>query len=160
VTDPVIGIDPGLTGGVALVLGDALVDVWPMPVTILDGARIIDAAELARIVNDAGPVRMVVVERLHGLGPGIGKRSAWSLAWSAATIRTTLTLLERPVSTVSAADWRKAAAVRLPNGATARERKLASIARARELWPAERTWRASDDGLAEAALMAWGWGRG
>lgn len=158
-TDPVLGIDPGLTGGLALVRADELIDRWPMPTETIDGRTVIDAHGLAGIILACGPVRMVVVERLHGLGPGIGKASAWSLAWSAATIRTTLALLERPTSTVTPAEWRKAADIRIPNGSTAKQRKLASLSRARSLWPTER-WRASDDGIAEAALMAWGWGRG
>ncbi len=40
----------------------------------------------------------------------------------------------------------------------AKERKQAALARARSLWP-ERTWRAGDDGVADAALIAWTWGR-
>lgn len=155
---PVIGIDPGVKGGLAVVDGDTLVDAWPLPTRLVDGRKGIDGARLADLVTAIGPVRMVVVERIPGLGPGIGKQSAMSVGWSLGTIHTVLAILQRPTSTVLPADWQKAASVLWPKGAKAAERKRAELDRARSLWP-HRTWRAADSGMADAALMAWGWGR-
>lgn len=158
-TGRVVGIDPGLLGAVAVVDGDELVAVHPMPTTLLDGRTVTDGRGLCDLLVAIGQVRMVVVERIPGLGPGIGKSSAMSLGWSLGVIHGVLGATARPTSTVTPAEWRRAARIVTPQGSSSDGLKRLSLARAGQLWP-DRRWRRRDDGIAEAALMAWGWNRG
>lgn len=159
-TGRVVGIDPGLLGAVAVVDGDDLVAVHPMPTTLLDGRTVTDGRALGDVLAEIGQVRMVVVERIPGLGPGIGKSSAMSLGWSLGVIHGVLGVMARPTSTVTPAEWRRAAKIVTPQRSTGGDAlKRLSLARAGQLWP-DRRWRRRDDGIAEAALMAWGWARG
>jgi hypothetical protein len=155
----VVGIDPGLTGGIVALDGITILQHWPMPTELVDGHKVIDARDLAQILIDIGRVEMVVVERLAGLGPGLSKRSAWSLGDSVGTIRATVRVLERPMSTIPPRTWQRAVGLSWPPKTPARARKLAALDRARALWPGHE-WRFSDDGIADAALIAHAWQRG
>ncbi len=155
----VVGIDPGLTGGIVALEGMTIVGRWPMPTELVDGHKVIDAAKLASILVDIGRVEMVVVERLAGLGPGISKRAAWSLGDSVGTIRATVRVLERPMSTIPSKTWQKTVGVVMPVKATSTQRKAATVDRARTLWPGD-TWLTKDNGMADAALIAHAWQRG
>jgi hypothetical protein len=158
-TVTVVGIDPGLAGGIVALDGMTIVGRWPMPTELVDGHRVIDAPELARILIDIGRVEMVVVERLAGLGPGLSKRSAWSLGDSVGTIRATVRVLERPMSTIPPRTWQQTVGVVMPAKATSAQRKAATVDRARALWPGFE-WLTKDNGQADAALIGHAWQRG
>jgi hypothetical protein len=157
VTRAILGVDPGVSGGIALVDTDTLVDAWSMPTTTEGSKTVVDAHALAELLVQIGPVRMVVVEALHGPHPRDGKIGIWSLARALGTVHGVVATLGRPLSTVPPKEWQRRAGI----GADLRDkaRKDACLARARQLWPQVR-WRQVDSGRADAALIAWTWTRG
>lgn len=143
----VIGIDPGLTGALALLGPDGL-DVRDMPV--INGR--VDALELAVILTAWGRVELVVLEE-SSVRPVESNRSSHTAGINWGTIHTACVVLERPCRIIRPQTWTKALEV----GAD----KDAHRAAARRLYPdhADLFARKKDDGRADAALIAW-WARG
>jgi len=151
------GIDPGLTGASAVLASDgSLVAVDDLPV-IRDGKLAwIDAdALLSRLLEVRGgrPMR-AIVERVHAM-PRNGSQAAFSQGATLGSILATLQLARASIELVTPQSWKRAAGL-LPSRpeATDRERKSASLDRARLLFPAAPLDRVKDHGRAEAILIA------
>ena len=63
----VLGVAPGITGALALYDADGSLDVADMPVSVVEGRRVVDERALARLVGDWAP-RIAEVR----LAPGAG----------------------------------------------------------------------------------------
>lgn len=154
----VIGIDPGVTGAIAIRM--------PHETRILDmptyevkrgkrQVREVNAAQLARDLEGAvGSVEFfdragvhAYVERV-GAMPGQGVASMFAFGKSVGIVEGILAALEIPYTLVAASVWTRAVGV---NGGKDGARK-----RAAELFPSQTGWftRSKDDGRADAMLIA------
>jgi crossover junction endodeoxyribonuclease RuvC len=150
----VIGIDPGISGAIAVFEDGVLHRLIDMPTLELDSGktkkRHISAAGLATILNvfisDADC--HVVTEKVTAR-PGQGVTSMFNFGRSAGIIEGVVAALQIPNTYVTPAAWTKA--VSRAAG------KDASRMRAMELFPskADLFKRAKDDGRADAALIAY-----
>jgi crossover junction endodeoxyribonuclease RuvC len=149
----VIGIDPGISGAIAVFRDGKLESVVDMPtVEIASGKTIkrhISAATLRNILElDMYQFSHVVIEKV-GAMPGQGVTSMFNFGRSAGIIEGVVAALRMPHTYVTPAAWTKA--VGRPAG------KDASRMRAMELFPAKADLfkRAKDDGRSDAALIAY-----
>jgi crossover junction endodeoxyribonuclease RuvC len=150
----ILGIDPGVGGGLAQLSGGQVVAVWPMPVfNVTKTKRRTDPDGLANLVRGLAPDHAFV--ELVGSRPGEGHAGAFSFGKSAGVIEGVLAGLGVARTLVTPAQWKFA--LRVPAD------KHGARARASQLFPAASTlWTlAKDDGKAEAALIAlWGYRNG
>ena len=147
----VIGIDPGISGAIAVFEDGKLVNVIDMPTLEVDSGktkkRHISAVSLCNYLTVFSNAH-VVIEKV-GAMPGQGVSSMFNFGRSAGIIEGVVAALQRPYTYVTPAAWTKAV------GRAAG--KDASRMRAMELFPnrAELFKRAKDDGRADAALIAY-----
>ena len=149
----VIGIDPGISGAVAVFEDGVLMSIVDMPtVEVASGKsmkRHISAAGLRYILEmDMYQKAHVVIEKV-GAMPSQGVTSMFNFGRSAGIIEGVVAALRMPYTYVTPAAWTKAV------GRAAG--KDASRMRAMELFPskADLFKRAKDDGRADAALIAY-----
>lgn len=144
----VLGIDPGLTGALALLNDEGqLVEVQDLPV--MSGQ--IDGYQLKGMIAALAPDH-AVVELLHAM-PSNGSRAAFSQGDSWGAIRTAIQCARIPHTTVTPSKWKQR--LGLTRGATDKERKEISRRRAIELYPGFGFFdRKKDHNRAEAALIA------
>jgi len=154
-TRTVVGIDPGVTGALAVLRqvdgAWTVMAVYDLPVKqerTSSGKvrRHIDPVALYALLGGLGPIDQVVVERLNA-PPGISGVAAFSLGATAATIGTVLALLCLGVKMVSPSTWKRAMDVP----------KCKESARqfATERFGTSEYWRRKmDHNRAEAALLA------
>ena len=152
----VIGIDPGISGAIAIFENGQLDTILDMPtLKIASGKTMkshISAIGLVRILDTWTLVSdgqaHIVIEKV-GAMPGQGVTSMFNFGRSAGIIEGVVAALQRPYTYVTPAAWTKAV------GRAAG--KDASRMRAMELFPtrAELFKRAKDDGRADAALIAY-----
>lgn len=155
----VIGIDPGLSGALAVVVGkpkqaikvEGMHDLPTVAETTSSGKtrRRIDPVKLRDLLIDIGPVDKIIVERLVA-PPGISAMSGYSMGATAATIATVLRLLELDFQLVSANVWKRG--LDLPSD------KEAARQWACRYFEDDRWWkRKMDHNRAEAACLGvWG----
>jgi crossover junction endodeoxyribonuclease RuvC len=147
-----IGIDPGVTGGIAILEGDVLLAVDPLPTRArLHGSGMqIDGAELRSWIMEhrQGHPCVAILEAVSSR-PGQGVRSVFNFGHCLGTIEGVLSALGVPYQLVNPSAWKRRA------GLTGKD-KATSRSLAMQLFPdhAERFKRVKDDGLAEAALIA------
>jgi crossover junction endodeoxyribonuclease RuvC len=152
----VIGIDPGISGAIAIFEDGQLDTILDMPtLKIASGKTMkshISAIGLVRILETWTLVSdgqaHIVIEKV-GAMPGQGVTSMFNFGRSAGIIEGVVAALQIPHTYVAPATWTKAV------GRAAG--KDASRMRAMELFPskAELFKRAKDDGRADAALIAY-----
>lgn len=148
----ILGLDPGLDGGVAL-LADGNLLLRVMPVRQEGGKRRVDAERLAELLRSWKPDE-AVLERV-GAMPGQGVSSMFTFGKCVGTVVGVLAALQIPVVEVQPRVWQRAVLGSVPAGSP----KERALLRARELWPAE-SWLATPrsrkphDGLVDAALLA------
>jgi len=153
----VCGIDPGLSGAIALIAAEGepnAATVFDMPVFLLSRAgrnkREIDAYGLARLLAEHYPIGHAFVEQV-GARPGQGTSSMFAFGKAVGIVIGILAANGIPTTAVSPHEWKKT--LRVPAD------KDGARARASQLLPAAaHQWgRAKDSGRAEAALIAlWG----
>lgn len=142
----VVGIDPGITGGIALIHDAELVEVVDMPVL----SDRVSGHGIASLLAAWGAVDGVVVESVAAF-PKNGSIGNFKLGVSFGVVLGVLNVLERRIILVRPAAWTKDLRV----GAD----KSLHRQRATERFPshAERFARVKDDGRADAVLLAeWG----
>jgi crossover junction endodeoxyribonuclease RuvC len=151
----IIGIDPGLSGAVAIINGTDSLIVIDMPTMTVErngkAKRQVSASELADIFSPYDSSKChVYVEKVSAMA-GQGVTSVFSFGRSFGMIEGILAAFKLPVTYVAPATWVKA----VGRG----QGKDASRARAMELFPNNQSdfklkkW----DGRADAALIAY-WG--
>lgn len=154
-TTPILAIDPGLTGALAVYDGKHL-NVMDMPTYTVRGKTRVNLHELAANVCALDLVRTAVVEHV-GAMPKQGVGSAFNFGFTTGAIHGILAALGFETHTVPPAQWRFGVGLNRVDGADHKARKSSSRARAIELFPeyAHLFARVKDDGRADAALMAW-----
>lgn len=139
----IVGIDPGITGGIACLEAGKLTGLVTMPVA--DGwCSGYDLQDILRLLHPD----IVVVEKTQAM-PKNGSIASFSLGMNTGIIYGVVETLGYPLTKMRPIDWKRA------NGLVGKDKK-ASRALATELWP---EWKASfklvkNDGVAEAALIA------
>lgn len=147
----VLGCDPGLSGGLALLSEDGLL-LEPMP--ILPGEkRQLDDLRIVGLIGVWAP-RHAVLEYPHAR-QGIGVVASISLGASYGVLRGILAALAIPYTEVRPQAWQKAVIGPFPKG----ESKVAAMRRCQQLWPGMDFGRTPacktmDSGLCDAALLA------
>jgi len=144
-----IGIDPGVTGAVAVLEPDGpLRTFFDLPVirdhalAWIDGDRLLSALLKAKGSDTA----RVIIERAAAR-PGQGVRSAFTFGLVLGSILATVQALRLPIELVTPAQWKRA--LGLPAD------KRAALDRARLLFPAADLSHARYHGRAEALLIAY-----
>ena len=141
----ILGIDPGITGGLALLCGDGLLAV-AMPVLTLNGKNEINLAELRSILGQWAPTH-AWLEKQQAM-PRQGATSSFPTGQNYGDLRGFLTASLIPWREVRPAVWKRTMGVPAD--------KAAAIAFATRMYPAySHLWSMKkDDGIAEAALIA------
>ena len=144
----IVGVDPGLTGSIAL-LDDDNTRVYDMPRGV-DG---VDGAFVYRLLAKWEPAE-VYIERTHAM-PMNGSKATYSLGDTNGCLRTAVHVLRIPLIWVPPRQWQSQFS--LAGGSyTDQARKDRSRWRAQELFPAlaDQLARAKDHNRAEALLIA------
>lgn len=144
----IIGIDPGISGAIAMLIDNELMIVSDMPVLKPGKKTIIDARELASLLDsdyDGNPVH-VVIENVASR-PNQGVSSMFSLGHSAGMIEGVVAALGYPYSMIAPAKWKRKA------GLLGKD-KEASRALAKRLYPDADLRYKKHHGRAEAILIA------
>lgn len=143
----ILGIDPGLSGALALLDVDGSLEVVDMP-TLQLKKRVIDEYALARIIDDwAGRVREVWLEQV-ATRPGEGAVGAFTFGRGYGLLRGICAANFLTIIDVTPQTWKRA--LRVPaekDGARAAASRV--FPRHAGMWA-----RVKDDGRAEAALIA------
>lgn len=146
----VIGIDPGVSGAIAVVHTKA-VACFDMPTIEVRGKRHVSAAGIRKILQhavDDSPlgIEAVVLEHVQGV-QGTGATSAFSFGRSFGLVEGVVAAMELPLVLVRPQLWTKALCVSRDKGA----HRQAAV----NLWPkqADAFARVKDDGRADAALL-------
>jgi len=144
----IVGIDPGVTGALALIDGDD-VRVYDMP-RDTDG---IAGVTVYRLISKWDPAE-VYIERTHAM-PMNGSKATYSLGDTNGSLRTAVHILRIPLIWVPSLKWQNEFSLRKP-GLTDAERKNRSRWRAQELFPtlADQLMRIKHHNRAEALLIA------
>lgn len=155
----IYGIDPGLSGAIAVLANGELMDVQDLPVVAVSGGtvkRALDPAALAALLR--GWRAQIGVDAEHAAiefvaaRPGQGVAGVFSLGHTAGAIAGVVATLGIPSQLVTPMKWKRALGVSSD--------KTDARAAASRLFPshAGRWARVRDDGRAEAALIAfWAW---
>lgn len=142
-TPCILGVDPGLSGGVAFYFPTHphLISVEDMPTA----AGAVDAAMLADRIRQFGPT-LAIIEQV-GARPGQGVSSTFRFGSSYGAVLGVVAALGIPAHLVAPGRWKRH--FRLSSD------KEEARALAIRLWPSSRHFsRKKDDGRAEAALVA------
>jgi len=141
----ILGIDPGLDGGLAIIDGSAIELLETIPTQTKSGfiKRQVDAEKLSNILR----VYPDLVCYLEGVAsrPGQGVASVFSFGDTYGAIRGVLGALNIPVYTVSPSKWKKALEV---------SSKEDSLKASKDLFPSVQ-FKKKDHNIAEALLIAY-----
>ncbi len=157
-----VGIDPGLTGALALYApqvhvpftgSQPMVEVYDTPLVEVNGKRTLNLwsiAEMLKTWSREWDIRQVVVEKVNAM-PGQGVTSVFSFGFSAGSAQQAVASAGLPLTLIHPATWKAMYGLR-----GGRENKDASRAKASQLLPTfANLWsRKKDDGRAEAVLLA------
>jgi crossover junction endodeoxyribonuclease RuvC len=140
----VLGVDPGLSGGLALIGRQTGNLLWaePMPV-IRNAVATVDVAQLGHLLRGCHEI-FAYVERAQAM-PRQGVSSAFNYGVVFGSILTALADLGIGYELVAPAKWKR--------DMNLSRDKAASLDRVRQLYPTLALKR-SEDGLAEAVLIA------
>jgi crossover junction endodeoxyribonuclease RuvC len=147
----VVGIDPGLSGAIAFLEGDRLLNVDDLPTVEVrhgKGSRKELSAALLHdmLIHTEIRIGKAVVEDVNAFG--MGRTSAFRFGVNVGTILSVLACCGIRTETVTPGKWKKAMGL----GSD----KALSRSAAIKLWPDQSDYfrRVKDDGRAEAALLA------
>lgn len=144
----ILGIDPGLSGALALYDIDGSLEVVDMPTLQLKTKRVIDEYALARVIDDwSSRVREVWLEQV-GVRPGEGAVGAFTFGRGYGALRGICAANFLTIVDVTPATWKAALKVRGDKDES-RLRASALFPRHGALWSLKK-----HDGRAEAALIA------
>jgi len=140
----VVGIDPGITGAIALIEHGTLSWVYDMDVS----AGEIDAFGLFDLIDGVKPLDMIFLEETHAM-PKTGSQGNFSQGFSKGTIISAMAIAGQPLTRVAPSTWKTKMGLR-------GKPKDFSLRLARELWPdhANDFRLVKHHNRAEAALIA------
>lgn len=156
-----IGVDVGITGAIAFLNTDGqFVAVHDLPVCVYGKSKWIDPMALLAIVRETrdahgfrgtSPAR-AFVEQTHAM-PKLGTVAANSKGMTFGSTVAALQIAGVSLELVTPQKWKASLGLLLP-GSSDREKKEASLTRARMLFPSADLDRKKDHGRAEALLIA------
>jgi crossover junction endodeoxyribonuclease RuvC len=140
----ILGIDPGLDGGISIINGNSIELLETIPTEPKGGfiKRQVDAQKLSNILR-VYPISVCYLERVASR-PGQGVGSVFSFGDTYGTIRGVLGALNIPTYTVAPQTWKKQLKI------SSKEDSLKAI---KELYPLLKM-RKKDHNIAEALLLA------
>ena len=140
----ILGIDPGLDGGIALLEGNAIALLETIPTEPKGGfiKRQVDAQKLSNILR-VYPISVCYLERVASR-PGQGVGSVFSFGDTYGAIRGVLGALNIPTYTIAPQTWKKELKI------SSKDDSLKAI---KELYPLLKM-RKKDHNIAEALLLA------
>lgn len=143
-----IGIDPGITGAVAILADDlSLVDLFDMPIMALSkGKNQVNASGLATILKVDSQPSTAYLEAVSAM-PGQGVSSMFSFGTSYGIVQGVLAALSIPVVLVRPQVWKTRA------GLKGKDKDMARTLAIR-LYPTADLSRRKDIGRADALLIA------
>jgi len=167
----VLAVDPGLSGACAVLDHNGIRALFDLPTMRDDSVgedamvqRKIDARAFTRMVLAACPIGTSVFSVLEKVGAVGGKKNRTSaqiaLVRAAATVETVLECLNWSPNYAAPQTWKKGFGLVQPRGLspdekqTDTERKRASLAVARDLYPGAELHLAKHHNRAEAVLLA------
>lgn len=103
----ILGIDPGLSGAIALIDAGQYVECWDMP-TMGRGTgnkQQINAAQVAKILRECPPCQAFI--ELVGAMPGQGVSSMFNFGKAAGAVMGALAALQFPMMEVTPQRWKK-----------------------------------------------------
>lgn len=155
-----VGVDNGLSGGLAAYSDTGILTVAPMPIITMStktGHK--NEYDIPAIIqwfsSLTEPVRMVVLEKAHAF-PGMSAQSTFANGRNVGIMEGILAALKLPYVVVHSKTWQK----KVFEGIRHDDTKQASILVAQRLFPgisflpSDRSKKASD-GMTDAALMAY-----
>ena len=107
----IIGIDPGLSGAIAIMKNNKVLDIFEMPV-MTEGKknkRQLNSAQLVKLIKDnieANEEVSVVVEQVNAM-PGQGVTSMFNFGQTFGSIKGICAALELPIFFVRPSKWKK-----------------------------------------------------
>lgn len=143
----IIGADPGLTGGVAvLTKTGGLAEAGRMPIIQIGNRKIVDGKELHDLFFGYRPAR-AIVELVNSM-PKQGVASTFTFGRAAGGLESVLLAAGYPLEFVAPGKWKKFWGLD--------KSKQASLDKAKSLWPDHAVlWNVkANNGIAEAALIA------
>lgn len=140
-----IGIDPGLTGGIAVVEFGRIIETHKMPVIKSDTKKRIDARMLRSILVERDYASRVIIEKVHAM-PGQGVSSMFTFGFGCGIIEGVLAGLCMPVEYVTPQKWQS-----ILNGIDTKLKKKRSVVYCKGRFPLITK---ITDGEADAACMA------
>lgn len=146
-----IGIDPGASGGIAVIHGDGELQTWPMPATEKDVWECLKKYAYLLGHDTPQPWAFAVVEWIHPAIQGIGKSPMSKLYGNYMMLRGMLTAAEIPYEVVQPRKWQKEMGIAVrgkTEGRTQWKQRLRQ--RAQQLFPAANVTLA----VADAILIA------
>lgn len=159
----VLGIDPGLTGGLACVVGlpgekARLLDAGDIPTTGEKAKRRVDVLAVMQWIRQHAPDH-AVIERAqampslpdkNGIRRGMGASSSFNYGRAVGALETCAEGLLIPLTVIESTAWKKAHALIKTGKEDSRQRAI-------KLFPGNHSFfaRKMDHGRAEAALIAW-----
>ena len=149
----IIGIDPGVSGGISILENKKVIEVYDMP-TMIDGKknkRQVNGAQVANIIKeklDDNKETVVVVEHVNAM-PGQGVTSMFNFGQSFGVIKGICSALSLPIYFVRPTKWKKHFNLIKTN-------KDASRTKAIEIYPgiSHKISRKKDSNKADAILIA------
>ena len=145
----IVGIDPGLAGGVAFYFPSSPAQITAEDMPVAGGE--VDVDTLVTRIKQMAPT-FGVVEKVHSM-PHDGHASAFKFGGAYMAARASLTALGVPTRLVSPQAWK--AHFRLPPEKEAKKAKDQARSLAIQLWPGAGCFaRVKDHGRADAALIA------
>jgi hypothetical protein len=140
-----IGIDPGLSGGIAYIHG-YIVGVHPMPTIKIGTKQMVDTEKVRDWISALGPIDLIMIEQVNA-GAVKSVMSAFAFGRGYGRIEGVIRALDRPHDYVASPTWTKALGITKGAG------KPEHIAVARRLFPSV-VLRDTQDGPADALLIA------
>ena len=149
----IIGIDPGVSGGISVLENKKVIDVFEMP-TMIDGKKNkkqVNGAQVSNIIKEnLGKEKaiIVVVEHVNAM-PGQGVTSMFNFGQSFGVIKGICSALSLPIYFVRPTKWKKHFNLIKTN-------KDASRTKAIEVYPeiSSKLHRKKDSNKADAILIA------
>ena len=149
----IIGIDPGVSGGISILENKKVIEVYDMP-TMIDGKknkRQVNGAQVANIIKEKlgdNKETVVVVEHVNAM-PGQGVTSVFNFGQSFGVIKGICSALSLPIYFVRPTKWKRHFNLIKTN-------KDASRTKAIEIYPgiSHKISRKKDSNKADAILIA------
>lgn len=152
-----IGIDVGVTGALAVISDRSgeFVALHDLPLMTWGKTKWVDAVELCRVLRDAreGYPARAYVEHTQVMGKA-GMLAASSKGLTLGSTLAALQFAGIPFELVIPSVWKRALGL-IAKDSTDGEKKLASLSRARMLFPSADLDRVKDHNRAEALLIAY-----